>query len=95
MSGFCTAIPIPIAGTARIAVENTVQLRPPNCPTPNVYTKRSVAPTRPGIAANVNNCSCEKAKPISFNLTATTDQICQTIKASINAGTEIQRLRVA
>jgi hypothetical protein len=43
-----------VAGSSRSRAEITVQLRPPNRGTANVYGIRSVAPTRLGTATSQN-----------------------------------------
>jgi len=56
---------------------------------------RKVAPDRPGTAASQNSWFVLYLKPIDGRLTTTTLHTIQIANASISAGIEIQRLRLA
>ncbi len=59
VSGRVTKYASPLVGISSSSAETTVQFRPPNLGTANVYGSRSVAPTRLGTATSQNSWSVE------------------------------------
>src|SRR5436309_2232260 len=66
-----------VHGRKRSSALTTVQLRPPKRPGANVYGKRIVAPTSPGIEISQKSCEVVKVKPAPLSFTETTLQSCQ------------------
>src|SRR5687767_3160755 len=93
--GLLTAQVRPTHGMTRSRAETTVQLRPPNFGTANVYGNRSVAPTRLGIATSQKSWLSVNAKPTLLRFTVTIDQITQTEKPRCSARIDQTRLRRA
>src|SRR5512144_208091 len=72
VAGSLTHTTSSVHGTSRSKALVTVQLRPPNLATANVYGNRIVAPTRLGTAASQNSWFTEKSKPACARYTALT-----------------------
>jgi hypothetical protein len=84
----------PVGTTSNRALA-TVQFRPPNLGTANVYGTRSTEPTKLGTATSQNSWSTENAKPAAGRLTTTTLHSSHTEKARCSARIEKMRFLVA
>ncbi len=93
--GFCTATANSSVGISRSRALTTVQLRPPNLGTANVYGSRSREPIRFGTATSRKSCETEKSKPILASIAALTLQKSQTEKPRCSARIDQIRLRRA
>ncbi len=82
------------AGTSRLTALNTVQLRPPNRATANVYGTRTSAPTRVAVEMRKNFPAASTPYSGPMNRTIT-DHRVQTEKPMCSESTENHRLRRA